>query len=314
MGAGLEFRLDSLHLKCDSSDNASRSTDDDIVVVQKDNNLLEMCQCSICFERYTNAIRAPITMQCGHTFCKTCISKLITGKLFRCVVCQTVSIIGFGPLNKNIILTEILHKFGLLEPDPDAPVYTPPKTTSKLPENILEGMDTSKMAEYSEFFLSVIHLFLRTKSRKLRIFGSCQHIVDKINSIKAAISQWFVNAATSAPAVDRRRPIFSLEARITDNNPDPAPSSSENARFRRINGSNLYRPTNSLFADEVHSMYRQVASEGSRMNQREHRVGDNHIMYRLLGCMCPARRIMAQYRYQCQCTNCSPDCILHQPL
>lgn len=45
--------------------------------------------CLICFERYDDKANTPLSLQCGHTCCKRCISAIFkTGIPIRCPLCK----------------------------------------------------------------------------------------------------------------------------------------------------------------------------------------------------------------------------------
>uniref|UniRef100_A0A914DLL8 RING-type domain-containing protein n=1 Tax=Acrobeloides nanus TaxID=290746 RepID=A0A914DLL8_9BILA len=74
--------------------NASR-------VFQTSDKLKENFTCGICGENYTNDKFAPITLHCGHTFCRNCIDQLGKDKHVPCGVCFTNTWTPAKKLTKN---------------------------------------------------------------------------------------------------------------------------------------------------------------------------------------------------------------------
>uniref|UniRef100_A0A7E4UR73 RING-type domain-containing protein n=1 Tax=Panagrellus redivivus TaxID=6233 RepID=A0A7E4UR73_PANRE len=78
----------------------------------------KMNQCVICYYTYNRTNRAPVSMPCGHTFCRQCcIRQTTVEKLFSCGVCRQVSVIGLNGTEKNLTLIEILESLNLLDTD-----------------------------------------------------------------------------------------------------------------------------------------------------------------------------------------------------
>ena len=67
-------------------------------------------ECSICCERFDELGRCPRLLSCGHTFCSSCIDRLIKKNSINCPTCgNTVSVPGgVAALPKNFSLLDIL--------------------------------------------------------------------------------------------------------------------------------------------------------------------------------------------------------------
>ena len=45
-------------------------------------------ECKICFEKYDQQLRKPVSINCGHSFCKTCLSSLKVSNSYACPTCR----------------------------------------------------------------------------------------------------------------------------------------------------------------------------------------------------------------------------------
>jgi hypothetical protein len=67
------------------------------------------CTCNYKFDLN---LRLPLVLECGHTFCKTCLelnSKLYQGKIKTCTVCFTSIDKHFDAINPNNMVIRILE-------------------------------------------------------------------------------------------------------------------------------------------------------------------------------------------------------------
>lgn len=73
----------------------------------------EQCLCSICLDVFTD----PVTIPCGHNFCKSCITKSweVHGK-YQCVMCKELWI-SRPELRVNCVLSEIADRVGRSAPN-----------------------------------------------------------------------------------------------------------------------------------------------------------------------------------------------------
>uniref|UniRef100_A0A7E4ZR25 RING-type domain-containing protein n=1 Tax=Panagrellus redivivus TaxID=6233 RepID=A0A7E4ZR25_PANRE len=77
----------------------------------------DMAECCVCTCTYDRTNRAPVSINCGHTFCKCCIPRFINNKQLSCPVCRAVSIVGDSGFQKNLALIQALDKLKLLASD-----------------------------------------------------------------------------------------------------------------------------------------------------------------------------------------------------
>lgn len=62
--------------------------------------LCEDLECGVCFERYSRSQRVPRMLFCHHTFCTTCLEKMVVERSsmlsVRCPLCRQVSCVRGG--------------------------------------------------------------------------------------------------------------------------------------------------------------------------------------------------------------------------
>ncbi|KAI4382952.1 hypothetical protein MLD38_008842 [Melastoma candidum] len=78
--------------------------------------------CSVCQCRYNDEDRVPLLLQCGHGFCRECLSRMFSASLdttLACPRCRHVSVVGnsVSALRKNFPILSLLH--GSSSPDAD---------------------------------------------------------------------------------------------------------------------------------------------------------------------------------------------------
>ena len=67
-------------------------------------------ECSICFEHYNDQSKCPRLLSCGHSFCSSCLERLLHGNTIDCPTCRNPGAIptGMEGLLKNFALLEIV--------------------------------------------------------------------------------------------------------------------------------------------------------------------------------------------------------------
>ncbi|CAL5330573.1 unnamed protein product [Camellia sinensis] len=70
--------------------------------------------CSVCQTRYNEEERCPLLLQCGHGFCKDCLSRMFSASLdttLSCPRCRHVSVVGNSvqALRKNYAILALIH-------------------------------------------------------------------------------------------------------------------------------------------------------------------------------------------------------------
>ncbi|XP_010547364.1 PREDICTED: E3 ubiquitin-protein ligase KEG isoform X2 [Tarenaya hassleriana] len=70
--------------------------------------------CSVCHTRYNEEERVPLLLQCGHGFCKECLSKMFSASpdtTLTCPRCRHVSVVGNSVqgLRKNYAMLALIH-------------------------------------------------------------------------------------------------------------------------------------------------------------------------------------------------------------
>ena len=69
-------------------------------------------ECSICYEGYNTENKCPRMLSCGHSFCSSCLERLLHGDTIDCPTCRnsvTVST-GVHGLLKNFALLDIVNE------------------------------------------------------------------------------------------------------------------------------------------------------------------------------------------------------------
>ena len=67
-------------------------------------------ECSICLEGYNDKDKFPRILGCGHSFCSSCLERLIHGHTIRCPTCRSLIVVptGVAGLSKNFDLLKIV--------------------------------------------------------------------------------------------------------------------------------------------------------------------------------------------------------------
>ncbi|XP_058005169.1 E3 ubiquitin-protein ligase KEG isoform X2 [Hevea brasiliensis] len=80
--------------------------------------------CSVCQTGYNEEERVPLLLQCGHGFCKDCLSRMFSSSLdttLACPRCRYVSLVGnsVNALRKNYAVLALLHSPSAAAPAPN---------------------------------------------------------------------------------------------------------------------------------------------------------------------------------------------------
>ena len=67
---------------------------------EKKNDLYD---CNICFDPYDDKIKIPIILKCSHTFCKECMTKMLSNRNTKCPICKMNSINGDLTVNRSCL-------------------------------------------------------------------------------------------------------------------------------------------------------------------------------------------------------------------
>ncbi|CAH3170574.1 unnamed protein product [Porites evermanni] len=68
-------------------------------------------ECSICFEHYNDQSKCPRLLSCGHSFCSSCLERLLHGNTIDCPTCRNLGAVptGVEGLLKNFALLDIVN-------------------------------------------------------------------------------------------------------------------------------------------------------------------------------------------------------------
>ena len=69
-------------------------------------------KCSICLECYNDEDKCPRMLNCGHSFCSSCLNRLLHGNTIHCPTCRNPVAVptGVQGLAKNFALLEIVNE------------------------------------------------------------------------------------------------------------------------------------------------------------------------------------------------------------
>ena len=72
-----------------------------------DSNIANMMDCPVCLDTMDD----PVSLNCGHSFCHTCISNLVRDKAVKCPMCNTVQKLpnGLASLNINFGMRDMIN-------------------------------------------------------------------------------------------------------------------------------------------------------------------------------------------------------------
>ena len=68
-------------------------------------------ECSICFGHYNDQSKCPRLLSCGHSFCSSCLERLLHGNTIDCPTCRNPGAVptGVEGLLKNFALLDIVN-------------------------------------------------------------------------------------------------------------------------------------------------------------------------------------------------------------
>ena len=68
-------------------------------------------ECSICFEHYNDQSKCPRLLSCGHSFCSSCLERLLHGNTIDCPTCRNPDAVptGVDGLLTNFALLDIVN-------------------------------------------------------------------------------------------------------------------------------------------------------------------------------------------------------------
>uniref|UniRef100_A0A7E4UN42 RING-type domain-containing protein n=1 Tax=Panagrellus redivivus TaxID=6233 RepID=A0A7E4UN42_PANRE len=95
-----------------------------------DPTILHLAQCLICSQTYNKSTRAPIVVNCGHTYCRECIEKVTFNNVFKCFECRAPSCVENG-FKTNKAMLRGLKSMKLLATDDTMEAVKVPEVVDK---------------------------------------------------------------------------------------------------------------------------------------------------------------------------------------
>ncbi len=130
--------------------------------------------CKICYEIYDNALRKPISLSCGHTFCSRCLDTLSRMGNNECSICK-----------KRI--TSKLSNFALLDV-----IDTQQKVESKLVEeieNYTKQMEKIKKDIYYRCYQNLENFYNMINSIKNKINNRSSQLIKQIERQRIELNE-----------------------------------------------------------------------------------------------------------------------------
>ncbi|XP_065867744.1 E3 ubiquitin-protein ligase KEG isoform X2 [Euphorbia lathyris] len=133
--------------------------------------------CSVCQTRYNEEERVPLLLQCGHGFCKECLSRMFSSSLdttLACPRCRHVSVVGNSvhALRKNYAVLALLHSPSAVSAAPNFDVdYTDDEDDGENEEEEEERCSRGSHASSSGGCGPVIELGVHQEVRLVRKIG-----------------------------------------------------------------------------------------------------------------------------------------------
>uniref|UniRef100_A0A7E4W260 RING-type domain-containing protein n=1 Tax=Panagrellus redivivus TaxID=6233 RepID=A0A7E4W260_PANRE len=194
---------------------------------------LDISRCCVCYGIYNRTNRAPMSMPCGHTFCRGCIRQMTTEILFSCGICRTISPVGWVSTKKNVVLIQALEKMNLLATDDTNEVLESTPLGKTVDECQLHQVPTKDMLSYGKRSLQVLACHMKSR---------------------------YDDSDEAVLAVDRA--IVKIDGRLMKNGVSGAPASRPNVEFE---GARLFEDAEVVVRDEPNRAenFRELTSWGN---------------------------------------------------
>uniref|UniRef100_A0A7E4VKK8 E3 ubiquitin-protein ligase RNF182 n=1 Tax=Panagrellus redivivus TaxID=6233 RepID=A0A7E4VKK8_PANRE len=126
----------------------------------EDPELDDLVSCGVCFEAYNKTNLAPISFPCGHTFCRRCVSCVVTESIFKCCMCRVDHFVDvtFPGADENAIV--IFSKLDLLGKD-EAKWRPPNHLHSKMDDFTKDTITTRATENINRCATTLLSLMLR---------------------------------------------------------------------------------------------------------------------------------------------------------
>uniref|UniRef100_A0A7E4VQ63 RING-type domain-containing protein n=1 Tax=Panagrellus redivivus TaxID=6233 RepID=A0A7E4VQ63_PANRE len=178
------------------SDGEFEEPSDETVVGTSEN--FQLNHCCICVEKYNQTSRAPVSMPCGHTFCRRCVTRMTNMLTFRCGICRTVSLLGWNGTANNLTMIQLLEHAKLLDSDDtaEATMTEAPPTSPTNPAEAFQDLDQQKVLDYAQSYMQLVSSYIKSQ-----VPGGNQasSFIDKaVAAVKSACTSLFAEVSSSA--------------------------------------------------------------------------------------------------------------------
>uniref|UniRef100_A0A7E4UUV4 RING-type domain-containing protein n=1 Tax=Panagrellus redivivus TaxID=6233 RepID=A0A7E4UUV4_PANRE len=150
-----------------------------------DREMVKIANCGFCHVKYNSTNRAPVSMPCGHTFCRGCIQKMTHVKLFACGTCHAPALHGWADTKPNLDMIQLLGKLNLLAKDDSEGAVDETPTVTVFPEAELMSIAPGPMHKLFEHHFSMLSRYLEERIGKQS--DSCNEMLELLEELEEAL-------------------------------------------------------------------------------------------------------------------------------
>ena len=158
-------------------------------------------ECQICFESFdTNNFVPKMLVNCGHSFCKICLERLINKRTFvNCPICRELTTLKYKTKNSlptNYNLIEIIDKKHVLDQSKsvlEKYKYFDSKSYSQINQEIIRHSDPKKLILKKIINEDFIYVEEFQNNENISIFNSFTKRNRRYNFNRYSFLSWFFN-------------------------------------------------------------------------------------------------------------------------